>query len=414
METPHSRGAAYIAQRSSSAGRTAKEIAKRNSGDEPDDRPRKKRISANGKTKIARMRSPSELHASVQRKKPHKTKRSPSALDNTPIQKKKPPRENNVARDSNGSGDINNESNNQVKKPKRLSPSDISPSVKRTKNSKAKHEWLDAREEARKKERPNEGVKAAKKKRIDPRAKAGKMERVDAGAKSVRNERIDAGPKVARRERVDPIGNAARMERINALAKAKNAKSAEGKHGRPQTRANGSRPLTKLDLKPSFEVGDQVYAAWWASAQDKRENNDPEWYPGTITSVAYGRTPCSYGPIVYYSIEYDDGDELDRVADLYVFLRKEYAVLNRHDETKEWMGGVRNITDSDSHDEWARYVGWWAVTIDGRSRAFSLLSEALLAYDAFIIRCKGDMTRPGDLNLPQEWELTKRNKRHCV
>jgi hypothetical protein len=49
-------------------------------------------------------------------------------------------------------------------------------------------------------------------------------------------------------------------------------------------------------------------------------------------------------------------------------------------------------------------VGWYVATIDGEKYTFSLLADALRAYDASIVSIKGLATKKTELNLPEEWE----------
>lgn len=43
------------------------------------------------------------------------------------------------------------------------------------------------------------------------------------------------------------------------------------------------------------------------------------------------------------------------------------------------------------------------LSIDGEETAFSLLADALRAFDASIVNAKGAETRDSELNLPEEW-----------
>ena len=62
----------------------------------------------------------------------------------------------------------------------------------------------------------------------------------------------------------------------------------------------------KEHIKPLFEEGDEVYAAYWAN--DKRVGDTPSWYPGKVKSYREdindsdgGRGEC--GPLRLYNIE---------------------------------------------------------------------------------------------------------------
>ena len=77
---------------------------------------------------------------------------------------------------------------------------------------------------------------------------------------------------------------------------------------------------------------------------------------------------------------------------------------------KEWIG-VRNVVDEESSDMWARSVGWYVADVNGEERPFSLLSDALRAYDAHVMQSSQHLHHTDDkkysqLNLPEEWEDT--------
>eukprot|EP00579_Thalassiosira_antarctica_P026811 CAMPEP_0202004042 /NCGR_PEP_ID=MMETSP0905-20130828/9464_1 /ASSEMBLY_ACC=CAM_ASM_000554 /TAXON_ID=420261 /ORGANISM="Thalassiosira antarctica, Strain CCMP982" /LENGTH=771 /DNA_ID=CAMNT_0048561297 /DNA_START=15 /DNA_END=2330 /DNA_ORIENTATION=- len=163
------------------------------------------------------------------------------------------------------------------------------------------------------------------------------------------------------------------------------------------------------DIKPQLKVGEKVCAAWW---EDEIRDGSPSWYPGTIKSYKeVDSVGQQYGPLRLYGVEYDDGDELDGVEDRYVFSKADYLLHMQNggeeDTDHNWIG-VKNVLDSESSDGWASSVGWYNATmIDGQEQSFSLLSDALSAYDASVIHAKeGAQTEvdPSDLNLPEEFE----------
>jgi len=59
----------------------------------------------------------------------------------------------------------------------------------------------------------------------------------------------------------------------------------------------------KKELKPVFDKGDEVYAAFWPD--DKRSASTPSWYPGKVKSyrVVKGSEGGVYGPTRFYDIE---------------------------------------------------------------------------------------------------------------
>ena len=59
----------------------------------------------------------------------------------------------------------------------------------------------------------------------------------------------------------------------------------------------------KKELKPIFDKGDEVYAAFWPD--DKRSASTPSWYPGKVKSyrVVKGSESGVYGSTRFYDIE---------------------------------------------------------------------------------------------------------------
>ena len=61
----------------------------------------------------------------------------------------------------------------------------------------------------------------------------------------------------------------------------------------------------KDQLKPLFEEGDEVYAAYWAD--DNRVGDTPSWYPGKVKSyredINDNDGSGEYGPLRLYNIE---------------------------------------------------------------------------------------------------------------
>jgi len=59
----------------------------------------------------------------------------------------------------------------------------------------------------------------------------------------------------------------------------------------------------KKELKPLFDKGDEVYAAFWPD--DKRSASTPSWYPGNVKSyrVVKGSEGGVYGSTRFYDIE---------------------------------------------------------------------------------------------------------------
>jgi len=167
------------------------------------------------------------------------------------------------------------------------------------------------------------------------------------------------------------------------------------------------KKLKKIELKPDLRVGDEVWAAWWENRGEGEvcQAESGGWYPGRIKRVRE-QGGSDYGPQRYYDIEYDDGDELHGVDDVYV-VRKEDYELSTRENVARWKG-IALETDDNSTDLWAKRMGWYSVTIDGDDYRFPYLSQALRAYDDSVVRSKGVNTYPSDLNLAEEWKFSKR------
>jgi len=64
--------------------------------------------------------------------------------------------------------------------------------------------------------------------------------------------------------------------------------------------------MKKEHLKPLFEKGDEVYAAYWTD--DNRVGDTPSWYPGKVKSYREDINDSDgsrreYGPLRLYNIE---------------------------------------------------------------------------------------------------------------
>jgi len=189
-------------------------------------------------------------------------------------------------------------------------------------------------------------------------------------------------------------------------------------------------------LKPKLQVGTKVYSAWWPDFQSRQTNSNSSWYEGTIKSIkSIPNKNSKYGPSYYYDISFTDGDELQEVADIFVFPIFDYLLEDRTPKKNGWLG-VKNVVDTNVKciDKWAKMIGWYEVVIDGKVYQFSLLSgefymyslylvicvilvysyncntyyhfiDALRAYDTSIVNKKGVNTKACELNLPEEWEF---------
>ncbi|KAL3799419.1 hypothetical protein HJC23_013874 [Cyclotella cryptica] len=235
---------------------------------------------------------------------------------------------------------------------------------------------------------------------------------------------------------------------ISAIQKSAKKRKVDTNHKSPQTKnglsaeisyATKMQParlpsLAKAILKPLFEVNDKVFAPWWPNAKRKCQ---PSWYSGVITGYNIVEKAGDYGPTRHYSVRFDDdNEELRGINDAYVFSFEDYKLSmfdQNGDSGKTRWVGVKNVTDVNSRDLWAKVVGWYEASIgevilrlfflilsktrvnplinlllimmvdqDGETHSFSTLSGALRAYDAHVIAKKGDKAKKFELNLPNE------------
>ena len=147
----------------------------------------------------------------------------------------------------------------------------------------------------------------------------------------------------------------------------------------------------KSQLKPRFNVGDEVYA----------EYSHNSWYPGKVKFYKEVDSDSKYGPIRLYDIIFDDGDERKKLRDYGVMAKRDYELTSR---VKKYVG-IKICTDKKSIDKWARDVGWYEVNLGGTKQLYSLLSDAIEAHDVYVLRSKGNQVEKSDLNIPQHYVL---------
>ena len=155
----------------------------------------------------------------------------------------------------------------------------------------------------------------------------------------------------------------------------------------------------KSQLKPRFDVGDEVYAEFLPNS----------WYPGKVKSYKEVESDSKYGPIRFYDIIFDDGDEKAKVEDYKVMAKRDYELTSRR-KHNEYMG-VKICTDGKSIDRWARDVGWYEVNIDGTTQLYSFLSDAMKVHDAYVVRTKGNQVEKSELNIPQDYSWLFENEK---
>jgi len=127
-------------------------------------------------------------------------------------------------------------------------------------------------------------------------------------------------------------------------------------------------------LKPLLDIGDEVVAAWWNPNLDAKRQGKASWYPGRIASY---KTVGTATTTRFYNVKYDDGDELDDLEDYWVFPKEDYELTIKFEKMGWNPIGVRRVFDKGSSDRWTRDVGWYEVTVDGKERKFSRLTDAM-------------------------------------
>ena len=142
-------------------------------------------------------------------------------------------------------------------------------------------------------------------------------------------------------------------------------------------------------LKPKLSIGAKIYSAWWPDFQSRQTNSNSSWYEGTIKSIkSIPNKNSKYGPSYYYDISFTDGDELNSVADIFVFPVFDYLLEDKTPKKNEsgWLG-VTNVVDTNIKciDKWAKMIGWYEVVIEGKRYSFSLLSGEFICYGMFFV-----------------------------
>jgi hypothetical protein len=154
-------------------------------------------------------------------------------------------------------------------------------------------------------------------------------------------------------------------------------------------------PSSKI-RKPLYPIGSYVCAAWWPSPQRKSK---PKFYHGVVKNYTFKKDrDYGYGPLVLYDVLFDDDAVSCGIEDCYVYLKEDFEKLD-----KKWRG-VKDVYDRESKDRWAKEIGWFRVKVDGVSREFPRLMEAIREYDRLVVQSKGHETAAADLNLPSDWD----------
>ncbi|KAL9187143.1 hypothetical protein ACHAXT_010863 [Thalassiosira profunda] len=159
--------------------------------------------------------------------------------------------------------------------------------------------------------------------------------------------------------------------------------------------------------KPVFQVNDSVYARL-----DRYADNP--WELCVVESRADQVQNHGYGPLRTYEVYslFGEDNTVFEVADDSVRAWDEYSMctglLNEH---KTNLIGVRNVTDEDAPDPWARKIGWYCALIDGTEEHFATLTAALRAHDSEVMARKLFDAQSAHLNM--DWDAFANHLRFC-
>lgn len=157
-----------------------------------------------------------------------------------------------------------------------------------------------------------------------------------------------------------------------------------------------------------LKVGQRVVAGWW---EDPNDTSAPPvgWFPGVINACRQLKQGGLLGPDRFYDIDFDDGDALDDIEDIFVFPKSEYDLLGREARGASRWKGVENVLSEESNDRYAQTVGYWVVK-GAANKRFPFLGDALRFYDDLIVSDKGAKVEKADLNLPEDWDIDSDGK----
>ncbi|KAL9179151.1 hypothetical protein ACHAXT_000193 [Thalassiosira profunda] len=156
-------------------------------------------------------------------------------------------------------------------------------------------------------------------------------------------------------------------------------------------------------IKPVLRAGETVNAKW----RQGDSSGALSWMRGKVES-----SQCfedrGYGPRREYCVRFDNGDVRDGIAEDQLMSEKTAGLINE----PKWIG-VEHRFDTESTDPWASNMGWFVAKIDGIEEPFTHLTDALRAFDAQTVACKGVGTEEGDLNIPYDWHTLAREYKDC-
>ena len=83
-----------------------------------------------------------------------------------------------------------------------------------------------------------------------------------------------------------------------------------------QANAKGDEKKTSISakkndlshLKPVFEFGEDVCAAWWSKDSIVKDGSNAQWFHGKVSSYREKDKGSPYGPLRFYDILFNDGD----------------------------------------------------------------------------------------------------------
>jgi len=129
-------------------------------------------------------------------------------------------------------------------------------------------------------------------------------------------------------------------------------------HGQVQTptkRETRASSVT-VGIKPLFDRGAKIYAAWLPD----KERNTISWFPGTIKDVE------TSGPHIYYSVTFDDGDELDRLEEEYIMSKEDFKIKTKKELKPLFEEGDEVYAAYWKDEDDKKNCSWYPGKIKGR------------------------------------------------
>lgn len=124
-----------------------------------------------------------------------------------------------------------------------------------------------------------------------------------------------------------------------------------------------------VGIKPLFDRGDKIYAAWFPG-KERNTNKSPEsisWFPGTIKDVETSVLDAGqFVPTIYYSVTFDDGDELDRLEEEYIMSKEDFKIKTKKELKPLFEEGDEVYAAYWTDEDDKKNCSWYPGKIKGR------------------------------------------------